>query len=207
MTRSVRLAFVGALLIVSGCGGASEEDQSDSDQITIHPITSEPFMCSEHAEGEAMEPHLGNALGRDCMIVGAMEREDDRRVVSIFEQDGLENEDYFGWNVPVLAPAEGVVSRVQDPPERNVPGLLPEDPGDAGTIEFRTRNGDHVIYVHVREIQVREGVSVSAGETVARIGNNGSSRAPHVHIGAWRGETPLQIRFDLAALGALRGLN
>jgi len=35
---------------------------------------------------------------------------------------------------------------------------------------------------------------------VGRVGNNGNSRAPHVHAGAWKaGDTPLQIQVDLYA--------
>ena len=46
-----------------------------------------------------------------------------------------------------------------------------------------------------------------AGDPVARIGNNGSSFHPHVHVGAFRGDmmsedaVPLQVRMDLAAMG------
>ena len=74
-------------------------------------------------------------------------------------------------------------------------------------------------YVHVQDIQVEEGDTVRAGELVARIGNNGISDAPHVHVGALRGDlvklmsgevpdsevVPLQVRFDLAVMGRLRG--
>ncbi len=68
-----------------------------------------------------------------------------------------------------------------------------------------------VAYVHVREVLVSEGDTVRAGEPVARIGNNGSSFNPHVHVGAFRGDlfsgdaVPLQVRMDLAAMGRLRG--
>ena len=75
--------------------------------------------------------------------------------------------------------------------------------GDPGAVQ--------VAYVHVREVLVSEGETVRAGEPVARIGNNGSSFHPHVHIGAFRGEmmsedaVPLQVRMDLEAMGRLRG--
>ena len=51
-----------------------------------------------------------------------------------------------------------------------------------------------------------------AGDPVARIGNNGSSFHPHVHVGAFRGDmmsedaVPLQVRMDLAAMGRVMGL-
>ncbi|MCY7380458.1 MAG: M23 family metallopeptidase [Gemmatimonadaceae bacterium] len=74
-------------------------------------------------------------------------------------------------------------------------------------------------YVHVQDIQVKVGDTVRAGQFVARIGNSGNAMFPHVHVGALRGdlvrvlngEVPdralvaLQVRFDLAAMGRLRG--
>jgi len=53
---------------------------------------------------------------------------------------------------------------------------------------------------------VRLGDRVSVGQVVALDGNNGSARNPHVHVGAYRGKTPLQIRWDLAAEGRIQTL-
>ena len=69
-------------------------------------------------------------------------------------------------------------------------------PGRATSVTFRRTDGTHVVYAHLREIKVSEGQIVEAGEPVGKVGNNGYSRHPHVHIGAWKGEEPLQIRFD-----------
>lgn len=140
------------------------------------------------------------------LVVGTVEREGRGQLLTFYEGDGLENEDYFGWGEPILAPFDGVVASVRPPAEPNRPGVLPEDPEEGGRIGYRRDDGARVVYVHVREIAVQEGDSISAGDVVAQLGNNGSSRAPHVHIGAWRDDTPLQIRFDLGALGELRGL-
>ena len=55
------------------------------------------------------------------------------------------------------------------------------------------------------------GDTVRAGQEVARIGNNGSSFHPHVHVGAFLGDlmsddaVPLQIQMDLEAMGRVRG--
>jgi len=73
--------------------------------------------------------------------------------------------------------------------------------------------------VHVQDIQVKVGDTVRAGQFVARIGNSGNAMFPHVHVGALRGDlvralsgelpdsvlVPMQVRFDLAAMGRLRG--
>ncbi len=69
------------------------------------------------------------------------------------------------------------------------------------------RDAVKVAYIHVREVLVHPADTVRAGQPVARIGNNGSSYHPHVHVGAFRGElfsadaVPIQIRMDLAAMG------
>ena len=68
--------------------------------------------------------------------------------------------------------------------------------GRSASITFRDENGVHFVLAHVRDIAVEEGQQVMAGDPVAKFGNNGYSRSPHVHIGAWKGEQPLQIRWD-----------
>jgi murein DD-endopeptidase MepM/ murein hydrolase activator NlpD len=50
---------------------------------------------------------------------------------------------------------------------------------------------------HLQDIQVREGDTVRAGEFIARVGNNGYSRNPHVHVAAWKDDAAYQIRWDL----------
>jgi murein DD-endopeptidase MepM/ murein hydrolase activator NlpD len=70
---------------------------------------------------------------------------------------------------------------------------------DPGLIFFQNNNGVTVIYAHAREIEIEEGQQVKAGEVVGKVGNNGNSRLPHIHVGAWKDETPLQIQVDLYA--------
>jgi murein DD-endopeptidase MepM/ murein hydrolase activator NlpD len=60
-----------------------------------------------------------------------------------------------------------------------------------------------VLVAHVTDVTVRVGDLVDAGAPVAKMGNNGFGRNPHIHVGAWRDETPLQIRFDLRAAANL----
>ena len=64
--------------------------------------------------------------------------------------------------------------------------------------------GLHVMAGHLREIRVKEGDRLQAGQPIGFVGNNGNSRHPHIHLGAWHGDEPLQIRFDLRALAKLR---
>jgi murein DD-endopeptidase MepM/ murein hydrolase activator NlpD len=68
--------------------------------------------------------------------------------------------------------------------------------GEPGRIVFRRADGVRVEYRQVMRIRVAPGEPVTAGQPVARLGNNGAAAMPAVRIAAWRGGTPLQVRFD-----------
>ncbi len=163
--------------------------------ILLHPPVSDLFVCSEH--GTAQE--LGDRFGRDCLVFGIYSHnEHDQHLPALFKGKGLENEDWFGWRAPLLAPCDGVVDSTLVNPVTNKPGSIPTPDvlRPAGKIIFRCDSGAHVIYAHVQNIAVVTGERIKAGRGVAEIGNNGYSRSPHVHIGAWRDQVPLQIRID-----------
>ena len=180
--------------------------------ITIHPPVAAPFQCSEHPLGA--EDHVPDALGADCVVV----RRDggpNGNLLSLYTGDGTRNEDWHSWREPLLAPFDGVVLGFQINPESTLPGV--RGSGRSSAILFQQLvDGEptdvHVAYVHVREVTVSQGDTVRAGDPVARIGNNGSSFHPHVHVGAFRGDmmsedaVPLQVRMDLGVRGRVMGL-
>jgi hypothetical protein len=221
------IAFVqfGALLTVLACARASRPSARAElatptiDAVVIYPPLSGTFTCSEHPLGS--EDHAGDALGADCLVyrrdggpLGNFNR--------LYTGDGTRNEDWFSWNAPLHAPFDGVVKLVLRNAVVNRPGTRGPDPASAILFE---RLGDpvdapvQVGYVHVQDIQVAVGDTVRAGDVVARVGNNGNAHFPHVHVGALRGDlvsamngqthgknpVPLQVRFDLAAMGRLGG--
>lgn len=189
--------------------GAAQTDTIEA--ALVHPPVAARFQCSEHALGS--EDHVPDALGADCVVV--------RRtggpagnLNSLYSGDGSRNEDWHGWREPLLAPCDGRVMIVSINPNTTQPGTF--GPGRSSAILFRCGPDSdpdpiQVALIHVREPVVSEGDRVKAGTVVARIGNNGSSFNPHVHVGAFRGDlfsddaVPLQIRFDLAALGQIGG--
>jgi hypothetical protein len=207
MNRST-LAFCLCLLFAAHfrlVGPVQGQDREAIREVVLHPIVNDAFVCAEHAEGELTQ--LGDALGKDCMVIRMdSTRAPDKRLPSLFEGDGLENGDWFSWEVPLLAPCDGTVESTQANARTNRPGEVPSDEAlePASEIRFACQDGIRVVYAHVRNTRVQPGESITAGEVVAEIGNNAVSKAPHVHIGAWKGDTPFQIRFDLRALGELR---
>lgn len=231
LRRPVRWTAIPAVLALHlGCGVAPIPAQPSArpqevapgapiDAVVIHPPVAAKIKCSEHPLGQ--EDHAGDALAQDCSVVRYIGGPGGN-FPSFYSGEGLRNEDWFSWNEPLLAPFDGVVRAVHINPVTNEPGA--RGTGMASVILFeRIDAGDEhpiqVGYVHVEDVRVEVGDTVTAGQMVARIGNNGISDYPHVHIGAVRGNLldlmsgagapedvqPLQVRFDLAAMGRLRG--
>jgi hypothetical protein len=170
-------------------------------QVELGPVFAEPYGCTEHPYGQLA--YAGDALGTDCTIGGGITREGG--YFKPFRTDGKTNADWYGWHANVLAPCDCVVVGVYAKPVENVPGTFGKPP--AAMIQFRTADGVIVVLAHVAEIAVKVGDLVNAGEVVAKVGNNGVARAPHIHIGAYReaDAVPLQIRWDLRAMARIQG--
>ena len=170
------------------------------ESVLLHPLFAADFVCSEHHEGQL--PYLGDALGSDCMVMGGLGDDGTSGFMSPYRSDGKTNADWYGWQAPVLAPIAGTVDRVHVNPVLNTPGEMGRPP--ATLVLLTGADGTHVMLAHLADVTVKQGDTVKAGQPLGVVGNNGFARAPHIHIGAWRGTTPLQIRFDLRAMAALR---
>ena len=195
ISRALSIAPV--LAILTSADAAQSDDDNGIDFILVHPPFSESYSCSEHWDGQL--PYLGDSLGTDCTI-GRLIEDDGRRWMREYQNDGLENDDWFGYGADVLAPCDCAVAKIQVNREENKPGVLGEPP--ASSITFERADGALILLAHIKDIQVAEGDEVSAGDIVAAVGNNGYSRQPHVHIGAWRDNAALQIRFDQKSMKA-----
>ena len=204
MNRFLRLtlATLGAFAL-GACATSpavpTNTDPSPIDAVVVHPIFATWFLTNEHWAGQLGE--LGDALGADCIVAELVEDEG-RSWLRTYRGDGARNEDWYGWRRDVLAPIAGDVVRVNVNPITNEPGTW--TPGIASFVILRGLDGTFVVVAHVQDIGVREGDRVEAGQPIGVVGNNGNSRHPHIHLGAWRENRPLQIRFDLAAMARLR---
>ena len=165
------------------------------DVVKIHAPHHQMFSCIEHWDGQFS--HVGDALGTDCVIQGWYQH-NDRMFLRTYDKRGLRNIDWYGYGKPVLAPCDCTIEAIHINQYTNRPGIM--QPGKASSITFKKADGVRILYAHLDAIQVKPGDEVKAGQQVAKVGNNGFSRNPHLHIAAWRGETPLQIRFDQSTL-------
>lgn len=163
--------------------------------VELSPVFAESYQCSEHRAGEL--DSLGDALGSDCLVAGGLP--DGKLTTSgynaLFRGDGARNEDWYSWRAEVRAGFDGTVAAVRENAIVNTPGTM--TPGQAAAVVLARSDGTMVVYAHLQEIRVKRGDRVVAGQVIARVGNNGYSRNPHVHVGAWRNDAPLQIRWDL----------
>ena len=175
-------------------GGAAREIEA----VVLHPIVDAHFVVNEHYDGQYSEP--GDALGSDCIAMELVE-EEGRRWLRPYRGDGSRNEDWYGWEREVLAPITGTVLRVHVNPTENEPGIMGQ--GMSTFVIVRSDDGTHVLIAHLRDPRVQVGDQVVAGLPLGLMGNNGFSRHPHIHLGAWRGTRPLQIRFDQRAMARL----
>lgn len=171
--------------------GLEVETDTLTQTVLIHPVLKD-WRSSEHEYKSHL--HLGDQLGRDFGI-GKI---DEDGIVRRYKNNGKANEDWYAWKKNVMAPFDAKVSKVNEADSTNIPGVMNSDVRP-GLIFFEKENGLTVVYAHVREIKVKEGDRVKAGQIVAKVGNNGNSRNPHVHVGAWKDDTPLQIQVDLYA--------
>lgn len=187
------LSVLGALSLygVLGLAGVEDIDDNGIDTVLIHPPFWESYSCIEHWAGQL--PHLGDALGTDCAIARSV-KTGEREWMRYHAGEGLNNEDWFGYGRDVLAPCDCEVARVQVNSVENLPGILGQPP--ATFVVFTRADKTSLLLAHLGDLRVKEGDVVSAGEVVGTVANNGFSRLPHIHIGAWRGDVALQIRFD-----------
>ena len=171
---------------------ASSALASPTPEVAIaHPPVDAFYSCSEHFAGQFSS--LGDALGTDCTPQRLTEV-DGRLWSRAYANDGASNEDWYGWSMELLSPCDCEVVEVFENNVQNTPGVMGK--GRAASVDFKRSDGVHFTYAHVRNVLVSVGDKVVSGQPVAMIGNNGYSRSPHVHVAAWHGKTPLQIRWD-----------
>lgn len=98
--------------------------------------------------------------------------------------NGRRNDDFYAWNQPVIAPADGVIAVADDgvadnQPNRAVGGNLY---GNMIVIDHGT--GEFSLLAHLKNgsLLVKPGDRVTQGQRLARVGNSGMSTEPHLHF-------------------------
>jgi hypothetical protein len=106
----------------------------------------------------------------------------------VYTGDRTNPENWFGYNVPIHAAADGVVTATHDGMPNQVPGTpamgltFAQLPGNY--VAERIRGGFTAVYAHLvpGSVAVKVGQRLRTGQRVGRLGNTGGSLAPHLHF-------------------------
>jgi urea transporter/murein DD-endopeptidase MepM/ murein hydrolase activator NlpD len=101
-----------------------------------------------------------------------------------FSGNGTRLTDYYCFNKPVLAPADGWVEEIQDLVEDNEIGDVNIEQNWGNTIIIRHADKLFTKLSHLRKgsFKVTKGNYVKKGEILAQCGNSGRSPQPHIHF-------------------------
>lgn len=172
----------------------------DYKSVRIYPIFKRAMYYNDHYDGNV--PSLWDTMGRDCHIASfdAFANQTSG-FMKLYRNDGSKNEDWYTFDAEVLSPIDGKVTRIYINPNSNNPGYF--IPSEASSITITREDGVNIVLAYIKDPLVKEGDEVKEGQVIAYAGNNGCSRSPHVHIGGWKDDEPLQIEFDLYKMGEL----
>jgi len=98
-----------------------------------------------------------------------------------FRGNGARNEDYYCYNLEILAPGDGRIVFVENGIPDNRLGDMPAVPGNTVIIDHR--NGEFSVLAHLKQgsIVVGIGDDVVGGQLLGCCGNSGHSSEPHLH--------------------------
>ncbi len=91
--------------------------------------------------------------------------------------------DYYCWDAPIHAPADGVITESVDGIDDNAPGVLNPTAPAGNHVVIDHGNGEYSLLAHLRRgsVAVQTGDHVNAGDLLGRCGNSGNTTEPHLH--------------------------
>ena len=102
-----------------------------------------------------------------------------------FRGDGTELDDYYGYTLPVLAPAPGVVFAAHDgEPDIAIGARRWGLAGLGNHVGIEVAPNEYLFIGHLQpgSVRVQVGDHVTVGQRLGRVGNSGNSSEPHVHL-------------------------
>ncbi|HMM12374.1 MAG TPA: urea transporter [Bacteroidales bacterium] len=101
-----------------------------------------------------------------------------------YRGQGLQREDYYCFDKPVVSPADGVVQEVTDGIADNPIGDMNLSKNWGNTVLIYHATGLYSQLSHLKKgsIMVKPGQTLRKGEQVACCGNSGRSPYPHLHV-------------------------
>ncbi len=97
---------------------------------------------------------------------------------------GSNNEDYYAFEQPVLAPADATVIESVDGIPDNKPGVMNTKQIYGNHVVLDLGNSEYAVICHFKNgsLRVRPGDRVKSGQVIGLCGNSGNSSEPHIHF-------------------------
>jgi urea transporter len=101
-----------------------------------------------------------------------------------YDEASVTCEDYYCYNKPLIAPADGIVIEIIDNIDDNEPGKVNSTQNWGNTIVIKHLNTLYSQMSHLRTgtFKVKKGDFVTQGEIIGCCGNSGRSPEPHLHF-------------------------
>lgn len=104
---------------------------------------------------------------------------------STYEGDPTLNESYYAFGKEYLAPADGIVVKVDNSVKDNKPvGKMNEEQplGNYVILDHGNTEFSYLAHFKYQSIIVKEGDKVNQGDSLGLVGNSGNSSEPHIHF-------------------------
>jgi urea transporter len=103
---------------------------------------------------------------------------------NLFAGSGKNVSDYYCYNQPVIAPADGIVAEIFDGVEDNIVGEMNLEKNWGNTIIIKHTENLYSKISHLKKgtFTVVKGDEVKRGMMIAKVGNSGRSPVPHLHF-------------------------
>jgi len=143
------------------------------------PVADE-WLVGQGGHAEFVNYHYVTSTQRDALDI--LQARDDRT----HQPGSTELTSYYIYGKPVLAPADGTVTFIQDGrPDQRI-GSTDNHFQSGNNIVIDIGGGRYLMMAHLSpgSIQVKVGDHVKQGQPIARVGNSGNTTEPHLHIQA-----------------------
>ena len=101
-----------------------------------------------------------------------------------YDEFGLDPKNFYCFGKPVLAPADGFVTRVENHIDDNEIGCINQEQNWGNSIVIKHAEGLYTKISHLKKNSIKVGVNefLKSGDIIASCGNSGRSPEPHLHF-------------------------
>lgn len=183
LTLSLRVAHRG-LILVTNQQFSPEENHYKTTLNTSRFGQQTYFHISLPFRGEW---HISQGYNGGITHIGEWQHALDFDIVNhqnkSYNGEGFNLKDYLCYELPIIAPAAGVVFEVVSDVEENPVGGVNLEQNWGNTVIIKHGEGFYSKLSHLKTgtIEVKQGDHVAKGDFIGKLGNSGRSPEPHLH--------------------------